>query len=428
MKNNKPAKVRVSPGYVQKKRIQLPIYTIYAYYISLYLMDIFNLTYTRPKDALTFHIVSFIIFALFLLRKIAISSSGFYGLLITLFAGISLSATLIAGSYNSNIEQSLYNFNQYLPFAYLILFLVILGKSTINTKELVKFNTLFIAFVVFCCIQNIVVNYGFILGSFLSISNPYDSSISGFFTNRNTFGYLISLGIAVLLYNKQYINKVRVKLLFYGCMGLMSTSLFLSLSRTSIVMLLIFILTYSYIRNGALHLFKIAAALSSFALIAFAYMPTFITNNVIRADLGDTGRSDLQGFGLNYFKSHNIWFGSGTLDPTNTLISDKGFTSYHSTYITILNNSGLFGMIIFIALILSTILAVRRIYRSDKNSAAFFAAICISYLAYSFYEANPPFYINGNSFILALYLIAFPIYLNNGSSFINRTESHAHKS
>ena len=141
--------------------------------------------------------------------------------------------------------------------------------------------------------------------------------------------------------------------------------------------------------------------------------PDFITDNLIRADYGTTGRSEVQEFGLQYYMSNDIFVGSGFSAPASKLSDEFGFDSFHNVYITILTSGGLLLLSFYIILIALSLRNMRLIYNHNKRIAAALMAFLGAYLVYGLTESTLLLQSGSVRFILTLYIIFLPMYLAN---------------
>ena len=140
----------------------------------------------------------------------------------------------------------------------------------------------------------------------------------------------------------------------------------------------------------------------------------FVQNNIIRADNGDTGRSQLRNYGIDHFMHNNIITGEGQ-NAIDYIVDKAGYDSFHNLYVETLATQGIVGIVaLFLALVFSHRL-IRKVRHKDYDFSLFLLAFLYSYIIYVMIEALPLFYATPNSVLTTYLLIVLPLFLTNNS-------------
>lgn len=304
------------------------------------------------------------------------------------------------------------------PISFFV-FLILFNTYNMNERQLMLFMKLFVIFILYACIFNIFVNYD-IITSLSTNVRSYELNLSAFFDNRNTFGFYLFLAAACNFY---LILKNRRNLFFYFTIFVIIGSLLLTLSRSSIVALMVFLLAFLVLENRIKLYFKYLAACIGI-IVAVAMIPSlneFITNNVIREEAGLSGRDAVytQAAGL-LDTGKDILFGIGYNNSQSQLEQQTGYTSAHNTYLAILIRGGVLLLSFFIIAMIFAANKMTKVRQYNKQLGNFLIALLISYLIYSFAESQVIFFSSVTSFTITTFIILIPLYLSN--SYTSRTK------
>ena len=191
--------------------------------------------------------------------------------------------------------------------------------------------------------------------------------------NRNTYAQflfimVISNFILINLENKNKTYKLTLLILIINIL--------LTMSRTTICALFIFFLVYY---SKGIKSFKSRAFIIILSMIIIFFIMSnnnlisFISNNFIRAEVGDTNRSHYWRVGLDLISSHNFINGIGYY----TALDMIKINQFHSFFIDTLIESGLMGLIFKILLIAVIFIRVKKylkIVRQDDYLSVIYAA------------------------------------------------------
>jgi len=299
-----------------------------------------------------------------------------------------------------------------IPPTLFFIFMILFNNVSMNAKVFEKFLKLFIAFVIFACVFNFVVNYG-VITSITSDVEGYQLALSSFFDNRNTFGFYLFLGIVSNIF--LLLNKQTRSVILYTTLAIMLTSLLLTLSRTSIIALIVCLTCFLILQNRTMLYVKgfLIAGAMGLVIILSPSLLGFIKENIIRADSGLTGRDYVYSSALNIAQDTNILFGAGYNSSIETLNQSTGYSSTHNSYLSVLVRGGviLFGM--FVMGIIFSIRKILQVRKSNVQLGDLLLSILVGYLIYSFTESRVFFFSSVPDFIVTVFVILVPLYLSN---------------
>lgn len=333
-----------------------------------------------------------------------------YWLVFTLLVLYQAMAPLLNGSIPTTIQSSTF---MIFPIAIIFLFIIMLGKAEVDEVEIKKFFNLLVLFSIYACLVNMVVN-SVAISAITAETKPYQFAFSSFFNNRNTFAYYLFISGACNIY-LLYIDK---KLIYKLSFSIIMINLLFTLSRSSILAFVIFIAAFTLLTGDRKLLAKIILLISTLIII-FISVPTLsnlASNNILRADSGLSGRSQVYLYAKEYIYnsdfSHLI-FGSGQQEPYTGLEEKTGLTSFHNTYLTVVITGGLTLFLFFWSGVIFSFSKILIIYRSNRILGSFFGAILLCYLIYSMSESLTLFMPSVSDFIATVLVIILPLYLSN---------------
>lgn len=290
---------------------------------------------------------------------------------------------------------------------------MLLGFSNVSfsINVLHRFLTYVVMFLVGSSIYNIAMNFDTI-ASLASIENSYLVDVKGFFFNRNVFGYMMAVGIAIAV----YVWTQTKKNIFMVGSTLMAISLVTAMSRGAFVFLGVFLLMFFLQTVRSKIKFLIGLAVFIVPVSLFIIGQPFVQNNFIRAEVGSSGRSSLQEFGISrYGNEDSILFGGGQKSLV-ALHEAYGHDSYHNLYLEVLFTQGLVGFAALVILLLFVYRNILVVKRHDKKAGSFFIALFVAYITYIFFEALPLFYGTPNSVLMTYLIVVLPVALVNSFS------------
>lgn len=294
----------------------------------------------------------------------------------------------------------------------IVIFILFLMISDYEEEDLYKFHKFIVALGLVASVYNIVANVDqFKL--FLTNANVYNINFKSFFTNRNSFGNLLTLSIAsgYLLVRKNSNIKTYLVLVF------LSFNLILTFSRSSILFLIIFYFIMNFNQH---HVKKILYIFIAFVVLMssasfFSVGRDFIKKYIIRSDYGTASRNHVWKIGLDYIKNTNILFGGG-LNNGLPYLKLMGFDlpSFHNLYIEILVIGGAVLGLVYLVLHKKIVQIYYNVYKTNNNLGIFYFAVLISLLVNYFFESLRIFTLGYQGTLLTIYFASVPLlYIRN---------------
>lgn len=389
---------------------------IFLYFLATAIPGLFNIQTGSTKFYIfsSISLIIFIAWSLYFSMSKKISSGYFlryffiYTFLIIIFIFNSIANT------NINMVSMISSAQPILSVVYLLIFFVLFRKTKLTLNGFNHYLRLFVYFMVFAGLYNILVNYQNIL-NFSTIINPYQYDFKSLFYNKNVFGYMLALGSASAIYLYSCLQKQnKEKKIYVFILVFLLLNLLLTLSRGGIIILLIFIIIYSIIKYRSRSIPIFFGITIIITCLVNTLGASFIQDNIIRSDEGTTGRDTLQSFALQRFSEINPLIGEG--NKSIKIIDKKfGHSSYHSVYVETLMTQGLVGIVLLVMIlgvIFRNILLIKNI---DKGIYEFLLAFYIGYIIYCFIEALFLLNATPNSVITTILLLYFPRYILNSA-------------
>lgn len=304
--------------------------------------------------------------------------------------------------------------NQILGVIYLFIFFGIFGSVKLSPLLFYAINRVILTFIVVACIYNFI-EYQEEISKFLGITSPYELDIKSFFSNRNTFGWILAMGLSLATINFFGSGRKLSKIMYLLLIGFLLINLGLTLSRGGFMFYLVFLAVYIVLYKGIRGLvFLTIIAVLMFGLLNTFLGSDFVESNIIRADRGSTGRDGIQEYGVQYFLSNNVWLGSGFIDPVNAVYDEFNYVSFHNGYVTVLASGGIILFTFYIALMLFTVNNAIKIYKKDRMIGASLFGLLVAYAIYNMIESSVLLQKGGiEGVILRLYILFIPLYLAN---------------
>jgi putative inorganic carbon (hco3(-)) transporter len=285
----------------------------------------------------------------------------------------------IQATYSSDFEKALQNeIFFYVPFALLF---VLLGRVEWDRALVVRCLQVVVGLaIVFACIG--FVEYAtktIILNSNLVVQNDLHTYfvVNSVFLDPNIFGRFLALVMIVLTALLVYDVPRRDQLLACGALIVLWAGLLLTLSRTSLLALLVGIGVLLAVRFARWRTVAAGGAvIVALGIAAVAISPTtFGLNQGLNGV--SSGRGSLLSGGLKLFADRPLWgFGSGSFETAYHKHDSKSgsLTASHTIPVTIAAEQGLIGELAYLALVVIAIVTLLRGARGDPVRAAVGAA------------------------------------------------------
>jgi O-antigen ligase len=285
----------------------------------------------------------------------------------------------IQATYSSDFEKALQNtVFFYIPFALLF---VLLGRLEWDRQLVVRCLQILVGLsLVFACIA--FAEYAtktIILNSKLVLQNDLHTYfvVNSVFFDPDIFGRFLALVIVVLAALLVYDRPRREQLLACGALLVLWCCLLLTLSRTSLLALLVGVGTLIAVRFARWRTVAAGgAAIVVLGIVAVAISPTtFGLNQGLNG--ASSGRGSLLSGGLRLFADRPLQgFGSGSFEIAYHAHNPHSgpLTASHTIPVTIAAEQGLIGELAYVALVVTAIVVLLRGARGDPVRAAIAAA------------------------------------------------------
>jgi putative inorganic carbon (HCO3(-)) transporter len=303
----------------------------------------------------------------------------------------------VQATYSSDFEKALQNMVFfYVPFALLY---VLLGRVDWNRQLIVRCLQIVVGLaLVFACIAfGEYATKSIILNSKLVLQNDLHTYfvVNSVFYDPDIFGRFLALVMVILCGLLVYDRPRREQLLACGALVVLWCSLLLTLSRTSLLALLVGIGTLIAVRFARWRTVAAGgAAIMVLGIAAVAISPTtFGLNQGLNGV--SSGRGSLLSGGLRLFADRPIQgFGSGSFEKAyHALNPNSGpLTASHTIPVTIAAEQGLIGELAYLALVITAIVVMLRGARGDPVRAsigAAFVALLFHTMLYADFLEDP---------------------------------------
>jgi O-antigen ligase len=315
--------------------------------------------------------------------------------------------------------------NAIIRFISVFAFICIPSQLRISTKSLYTFMNLIIWLGLFASIYNIAVNFSGII-NITNISNPYAVNFQSFYLNRNSFAQLLFFSIIAntyLFFRKEKGNSPRllVNYLIFG------VNIIATLSRTAMLSVSLFIFIFYVL----LYRKKVAPKIVMLVIIIITggiilsqeSIVNFITNMLIRQDMGTTNRSNLWRIGVEFLDIKSLIFGTGYFTSKELIkISGYSHVQFHNFYIETLVGGGIVDLILHSLLIGYVLRKINHIIKNDRTTGILYFTGYISLGVYAMFE-SVSFVSMGyvDSFFIIFFMTVPILYAN---SFINSNSDY----
>ncbi len=329
-------------------------------------------------------------------------------LTIIFFSDKSFSVDLIGGE----VDVFTYSIDHLLKLRYImqliclfvILFIIIdIVPKLFSLDILYVFSFACILFVLTSIISSYFIDNVRYIEFIKKLSSPselYDYAIFSFFAYRNSYGFVLFLGLIASL----FLHSRRHKYYWFIVFGFIYLNLIFTLCKTALILGLLFLLLYLCIRfilsfkenkKRNIIVFLIITTLCLAGLITFT---TIITHNdIIKDAIFNTGtisyRKVIWHNCLSILNSTSYLFGAGfhifgdilfifnTSDPVTYHHNDTPFA--HNGYLELLGNGGIIFLLVFALILIYTISQYFKRYKNNKQLSLFelsLICVCLIYM------------------------------------------------
>ena len=342
-------------------------------------------------------------------------------LLVILFFFINIIASIVSYkiyggiSYRGIINLCLFVCN-------FVIFYVLMRINNFDKMNIKLFFQFCVFNILMAACYNVLINFNDIPKIFSS-AKAYQYSFSSFFSNRNTFAAYLTLGIVlyafiILWTTKKYFKVLRI----LACVFILF-NLLITLSRTSILGLTIFILVYFIFTKNITIEKKIKIAVVGFLIIllisTIAPNEGFVKSKLIRKNIGNTGRTTIWLTAMllpNRF--FEILFGFGSGFSHSYLIQKSGHSSAHNAFLEIYASGGILLLAIYILFVVNAVIFNIRNTKNREIRIMIFAFQIANIIA-SCFESNILFTSTAEMQLSTFLAISLPLLLRRANGFVN---------
>ena len=342
-------------------------------------------------------------------------------LLVILFFFINILASIVSYkiygsiSYRGIINLCLFVCN-------FVIFYVLMRINKFDKMNIKLFFQFCVFHILTAACYNVLINFNDIPRIFSSLK-PYQYSFSSFFSNRNTFAGYLALGIVLYTFiiiwtTKKYLKVLRI----LACIFILF-NLLITLSRTSILGLTIFLLVYFIFTKKITVKKKIKVFVLVFLIIllisTIATDEGFIKSTLIRKNIGNTGRTKIWLTAMllpNRF--FEILFGFGSGFSSSYLMQKSKHSSFHNAFLQIYASGGILLLSIYILFIVNAVV-YNIMNTKNREIKIMIFAFQISNTIASCFESNMLFGSTAENQLLTFLSISLPLLLRQVDEFAN---------
>lgn len=369
-----------------------------------------NIAMTTNFIAIMYVIEALILLTILMKNRISINMTQF-GILILFFIVL-----LITQLYNVSIGRQI-NINDIINilakvFNIFILFIVI-TKVRINKDHFIKFVKLVLFLGLISCIYNIVKNFDDML-NINNLASSYEAEFNSFFANRNQFGIFMVISMISTFFVLDKENKIIYKLLI----PIFIINLILTMSRTSILAIIIFIIVRECMNLTAKRALKNIYICLALGIIMYNVLIPYtglINKMFIRGESisNASDRTDIWNMGLDVAMNNNFITGLGYFSAQE-IAKGMGFeyTQFHSLYVDTLVSGGVVELALLAYIFYFLIKKIKE-SEIDRKMKYNFYAMYVAFIILSIFESCSFFSIGYVDTIFTIYFITIPILYSN---------------
>lgn len=292
-------------------------------------------------------------------------------------------------------------------------FVAIPSKHVVSKDGFITFVKNFTILSLVVCLYNILDNYSLII-NFFNISNSYQFNVTGVFANRNQFGSFMFISIIAHTYYNSQKNISKSDYIIYA---IQFVNLILSMSRGAMLATGIFLFFYYGVFSRFLSkhhiIFLISASVVGLILLNDRIM-NFIQNNLIRSEVGNSGRSEVwsTGIGIAGNKFTSLFIGQGLFHGVSIAQSNgMPFDQFHSFYVDTLVSGGIVELAFLVILFMYI---VKKIFKcSNTKLKQVYLSSFVGYFMLCFFESDSVLSIGYVDMINTIFFVTIPLVLSN---------------
>lgn len=306
----------------------------------------------------------------------------------------------------------------FFPILFSFFFLIRLSYYQITKEEYFKFLNLIIIADLVMVGYSLIFQFGKFKNA-LTITNAYGYELSSFFLSNHEYALYLLLGFQSCLFCYHFITDTKrngnTKYIFIALLFLIN--IVLTFSRTALLGAAVLIIVYILLsKNNRVRNIMIFSIIILFLLLLFSdTMRNFVLKIVLK-DNNDAGRLEMWDYGIRAFNDSSILekiIGQGYSKVLNDLFLFSNHKSFHNAYIQVLLQYGIIGFIFFVGIILTSILNGIKTMRKNRFLGVMFVSMSLSMIAYMFTNTTLIMQSSIDSYILTIFIIIIPKYVNN---------------
>lgn len=304
-------------------------------------------------------------------------------------------------------------FNMFGKAIMIYTFVVIPLGQSISNNDFREFAERFTLLSFIICIFNVIDNISTIV-NFFNISNSYQFTVTGVFANRNQFGAFMFIGIVAHTY---LISMKATSKFDYIVYTLQFTNLILSMSRGAMLATGVFLLFYWGLHKHFITRHPLFSIFSFGTICIFGANSGiwgFIQRNIIRSEVGNSGRSDVWLLGLRIAnrKFSSLFVGQGLFHGVSIAQSSgMSFDQFHSLYVDTIVSGGIIELLFLIALFSYIVIKVVRSSNGDLKWVCL--SSLIGYLTLCFFESDSVMSVGYVDMINTIFFATVPLLICN---------------
>lgn len=290
-------------------------------------------------------------------------------------------------------------------------FIVLPSYHVISDSDFNTFTKYFTILSFLVCLFNLIDNYS-IIANFLSISNSYQFNVTGVFANRNQLGSFMFISIVAHIYRnvRNTISKIDIIVYIFQIITLV-----LSMSRGAMLATGVCLIIYFGVFNQYIIKHPFLSSII-FVLIGLSFfndtMWQFIQKNLIRSEVGNSGRSDVWQYGFNVVNINlkTTIVGQGYYHGVS-IAQSQGMqvNQFHSFYVDTLVSGGIVEL--FYLIMMFIYVAKKGLKCCNKKLKQVYVSSFIGYLTLCFFESDSVLSIGYVDMINTVFFVAIPILL-----------------
>lgn len=348
-------------------------------------------------------VILFLLYKTINLKKISrISKTTFYCLFILSFS-YSLTLACNFNSFNYSIDKLV------IPFLMVYLFLELPQRvSNIPVDNIFIFHKIFVLFIIFSCIYNMIVNYTALL-HITSITPIGAGRIHSFFDNKNSFGAFLFFGNVAAAFLWIYTNDTKW---FFSTL-IIFLNLWMSMCRTAIVLSLVLLFISYVLVEKKPKWMKVASylvvLLILFCSIIFYDNIIDLFNNFFSSTRSLDVRDQYIDNMMPLLDGYHGVVGYGTWQANNLAAKYAGNQYFHNSLLKIFISGGLLYFIFYLFVVLVSFKNCISCCFNNWRFGVFNLCVIIAYIIYTFFEAITIFEPPVLSMVATLFVVSFPI-------------------